>query len=193
MNNVRGYSDRELLKRVESLDSFCDFPEDYWLLGIQSNEDKFNVFDDKFYLFKGKKFILVAPGTTNAGKTAIMGYERYSKLGVAVIKTNEWYYDLWSPGLHRGRMKALRQVGPIKHYRDNNKNTQIEECGPLYNHIIGCNFHTNTYNIWVRIIRSLIGGWSACCQVCNDQGKYIKIIKLTKRQKLISYCLLKEF
>lgn len=192
MANVRNYTDDQLLNKAKSLPSFMGFPEGYWLLGVQSDEDKFNRFDDKFYLFKGETFVLVTSGTTNAGKAAMFGYEKYNKLGVAVIKTNEWYYDLWRAGLHRGRMKALRQINPIKYYRDDNKNTKIEAFGRVYSKIIYCNFHTNSYNRWNKIIRWVIGGWSACCQVCNDPTDYYLILDLVKKNK-VSYCLLKEF
>lgn len=192
-SNVRRYTDSELLDRISSLDSFRGIPEDYWLLGVQSNEDKFNTFDDKFYLFKGSDFVLATTGTTNAGKTAMMGYEKYNKKGVAVIKTDEWYEDLWKNGLHRGRMDALRQINPIKHYRDNNKNTLIEEIGKVYESIIYANFHTNSYSLTTKIIRSVIGGWSAGCQVCNNPIDYKRIIKLTKKQGSVTYCLIKEF
>ena len=191
-SNVKSYTDKQLLDMARSLPSFKGFPNNYWLLGVQSEEDKFNSFDDKFYLFKGEKFVLVTSGTTNAGKAAMFGYERYNKKGVAVIKTNEWYYDLWESGLHRGKMKALRQISPIKYYRDSNKNTKIEEMGKLYEGIIYCNFHTNSYNRFTKIIRWVIGGWSACCQVCNNPLKYYNILMLTKKQK-VSYCLIKEF
>ena len=164
MNNVRKYTDNELLERVFNLPSFRGLPEDYWILGVQSEEDKFNTFDDKFYLFKGGDFVLATTGTTNAGKTAMMGYEKYNKKGVAVIKTNEWYPNLWS-----------------------------EEAGKVYDSIIYCNFHTNSYSLTTKLIRSLIGGWSACCQVCNNPTDYKTIIKLTKNQQYVSYCLIKEF
>ncbi len=190
--NVRSYTDKELLDRVKSLPSYRGIPGGYWLLGVQSNEDKFNSFDDKFYLFKGEKFILTASGTTNAGKSAMMGFEKYNKLGVAVIKTDNWTYDLWQAGLHKGKMEALRQINPIKHYRDNNKNTLIEEIGEVYDKIIYCNFHTNSYDRWTKIVRWVVGGWSACCQVCNDPQKYYRILELVGKQK-VSYCLLKEF
>jgi len=51
MANVRSYTDEELLKKVKSLPSFKSIPKGYWILGVQSDEDKFNAFDDKFYLF----------------------------------------------------------------------------------------------------------------------------------------------
>lgn len=192
MNNVKSYTDKQLLDKVKSLSSYKGIPDGYWLLGVQSDEDKFDTFDDKFYLFKGEEFILTASGTTNAGKSAIMGFEKYNKLGVAVIKTNEWCYDLWQAGLHKGKMKALRQINPIKHYRDNNKNTKIEEIGQVYYDIIYCNFHTNSYDRLTKLVRWVIGGWSACCQVCNDPIKYYKILDLVGKQK-VSYCILREF
>ena len=190
--NVRNYTDKELLDRAKSLESFTSIPQGYWLLGVQSDEDKFNTFDDKFYLYKGEEFILTTSGTTNAGKSAMLGYEKYNKLGVAVIKTDEWTIDLWKAGFHKGKMKALRQINPIKHYRDNNKNTKIEEIGKVYESIIYCNFHTNSYNRWTKLVRSVIGGWSACCQVVNNPIDYYLILKKIGNQK-VSYCLLKEF
>jgi|SRR3989304_8051060 len=190
---VKNYTNQELLNKVSSLSSFEGLPFDYWLLGVQSNEDKFDTFDDKFYLFKGNHFVLSTTGTTNAGKTAMFGYEKFNKEGVAVIKTNEWFYELWKFGLHHGRMKALRQLNDIKFYRDNNKNVKIEEIGKIHEGVIFCNFHTNDYNPLAKLIKWVVGGWSACCQVCNNPTDYYKIIELTKNQKSVSYCLLKEF
>ena len=190
---VKSYTDKELLDRVKSLPSFQGFPNDYWILGVQSEEDTFNEFDDKFYLFLGDKFILVTTGTTNAGTTGLMNYTKYNSKGCVVIKTDEWYYDLWSYGLHRGKMEALRQINPVKHYRDGNKNTRVEETGPLYNSIIYANFHTASYSQRTGLIGWLIGGWSVACQVVNNASHYYDIIRRTKRQKSVSYCLIKEF
>ncbi len=192
-SNVRGYGDQELLDKVSSLPSFNGFPEDYWLLGVQSQEDAFNTYDDKFYLFKGKKFIMVTTGTTNAGKNGLKDYGKYNKYGFAVIKTNEWYYDLWKYGKHRGRMDALRQVKKIKHYRDGDKDNKVEEQGKLYNSIIGINFHTNTYNKFGNGVKKLIGGWSLGCQVCNKYDHYRRILDYVMEQDSVSYCLIKEF
>ena len=67
MSNVRFYTDKQILDRVKSLPSFQFIPSDYWLCGIRSTEDKSDNYDDKFYLFKGEKFIMVTSGTTNPG------------------------------------------------------------------------------------------------------------------------------
>jgi len=192
-NKVRGYSDRELLAKVKKLDSFYGFPQEYWLLGIQSNEDTYNKFDDKFYLFYGEKFVMVAPGTTNAGATGLMNYTKYSKLGVLVVKTDEWYYGLWKHGLHRDKKAALKQVRTIKYFRDKNKNIKAEQIGKLYKGIRGINFHTVSYVKKNSFIKRLIGGWSVGCQVINNVEKYYTILSLVKNQSSVTYCLLKEF
>jgi hypothetical protein len=189
---VRKYTDAQLLNKVKSLASFKSLPAGYWILGVQSDEDNVNRFDDKFYLFNNDKFVLVTSGTTNAGLNAILRYSDYNKDGVAVLKTNEWYYDVWKYGLHRGKMRALKQVRPFLISRDGDKDNHIEE-GNSLPAIVGINFHANTYNLQNEVVKEIIGGWSQGCQVINDTPKYVQIIDLVQPQKVVSYCLLKEF
>lgn len=186
------YQSEKLIDKVKTLKSFAGIPDNYWLLGIQSKEDKFNEFDDIIYLFKGLKMICYTTATTNAGLTGLKNYNTYNSEGCAVIKTDEWYYDLWTPGYHKGKMRALKQQNPIKYYRDWNKNTKVEEIGKLREGIIGINFHTATYQPG-NIITKLIGGWSTGCQVCNNTSDYYKILDYIGDQKNITYCLIKEF
>lgn len=189
---MKNYTDEQLLNRVKGLKSFIRIPNDYWILGVQSKEDKFNEFDDKFYLFKGEKFIMVTTGTTNAGLTGLKHYDTYNPNGCAVIKTDEWYYALWRPGLHKGKMRALKQYGSIKYYRDWNKNDKAEEIGNINEGVIGINFHTASYQPY-NVITRLIGGWSTGCQVANNTADYYKILDYIGNQDVVSYCLIKEF
>lgn len=189
---MKKYTDEQLLNRVKSLQGFKGIPDGYWILGVQSSEDKFNEFDDKFYLFKGEKFIMVTTGTTNAGLTGLKNYDTYNSEGCAVIKTDEWYYKLWTPGLHKGKMRALKQANNIKYYRDWNKNEKVEEIGKIREGIIGINFHTASYQPY-NVITRLIGGWSTGCQVVNNTADYYKILDYIGNQKEVSYCLIKEF
>lgn len=193
MSKVKSYTDKQLLARVKSLKSYRSIPDGYWILGVQSTADAYDEFDDKFYVFKGEQFIMVTSGTTNAGRDGLQNFSRYNKNGVAVIKTNEWYLNLWSFGLHKGKMEALRQVNNIKYYRDGNKNLKIEEVGPMYDGVIYANFHTVSYEKRSNFVLKFIGGWSVACQVVNDVSKYYQIIELTKKQKFVTYCLIKEF
>lgn len=192
-NKVKSYTDSQLLTRCESVSGFKAFPKDYWILGVRSNEDSANLFDDKFYIFKGREFIMVTSGTTNPGKKALFGFQKYNPKGAAVIKSNQWYYDVWKVGLHRGAMKALRQVKNMLFYRDGDKDLRSEEVGPVYRGMIGLNFHTISYNRFTNLILKYIGGWSAGCQVANNVDDYYKIMKLVKKQKIVTYCLIKEF
>lgn len=189
---MKNYTDEQLLNRVKGLKSFIRIPNDYWILGVQSKDDKFNEFDDKFYLFKGEKFIMVTTGTTNAGLTGLKHYDTYNPNGCAVIKTDEWYYTLWRPGLHKGKMRALKQYSAIKYYRDWNKNDKAEEIGNINEGVIGINFHTASYQPY-NVITRLIGGWSTGCQVANNTADYYKILDYIGNQDVVSYCLIKEF
>ena len=191
--NVKGYTDKQLLNKVKSLPSFNTIPKNYWILGVQSQEDEFNKFDDKFYIFKGSKFVTVTSGTTNPGDFGLMNYQRYGQKGTFVIKSNFWFYNLWKFGYHRGRMPALKQNKPITGYRDNNKNKKSEEIGKEVKGYFGINFHTISYALKPGFWRKLIGGWSTGCQVVNDVSDYLKILNLVKNQKTVTYCIIKEF
>jgi hypothetical protein len=191
---VRGYTNKELLDKVKSLSSFKFIPEGFWVLGVRSNEDTYDVFDDKFYVFKGEKFITVMTGTTNTGGYGLSDYDKWSSKGAAQIKADEWYYDVWSRGKHRGKVEALRQVGPFKVIRDGNKNKKSgDNTLWKWEEWKGLNFHPNTYNLTQKIKRWIIGKWSVGCQVANDIPKYKKFIDSTRPQKLFTYCLLDEF
>ena len=201
--NVKGYNDKDILNRIASLPSFKGYPKGFYIVGIQSEEDAFNRYDDKFYLYRNdgpeytkdanlQKFILVTSGTTNAGANGLLKYDSYNNEGYAVLKTNEVYYYVWRYGLHRGKMRALKQVRAFLISRDGDKDTKVEE-GKSVPAIVGINFHFNSYNLSTPEVKEIIGGWSLGCQVCNIATDYNKIIDLVKPQKDVSYILLKEF
>ena len=190
---VRTFKDKELLDRVKALESFKSIPEGYWLLGVRSKEDTPNTFDDKIYLFKGEEFIEVTTATTNPGTPTLKQFEKVNNDGAAVVKSDEWYYNLWKYGKHNGKVDGLLQLGSkIKVYRDTDKDVKSEEQGKLQAGYYGINFHPNTYNL-DGTSGSDIGWWSAGCQVINNISTYRIMISLLKNEKLVSYCLINEF
>jgi len=190
---VRPYTDKELLEKVKSLSSFKSIPSGYWLLGVRSLDDLPNRFDDKIYLFKNEDFVLVTSATTNAGTPTLRQFEKINKDGAAVLKANEWYYNVWKYGKHNGKVEALLQLGnKVKVYRDTDKDDKSEEQGKLQEGYFGINFHPNTYDL-SRPTSNLVGWWSAGCQVVNNVAKYKTIIRLVKPQKYVTYCLINEF
>ena len=77
---VKKYTDKQLLERVKSLESFKGYPEGRWIIGVRSEEDLPNKFDDKFYTYEGTKFIDVVTGTTNPGITILKGgFKKFNK------------------------------------------------------------------------------------------------------------------
>lgn len=193
--NVKNYTTNQLLNRVKGLTSFKGYPKGFWLLGVRSNEDAPNHFDDKFYLFRGEEFIMVTTGTTNPGLTVLKGgFKDYNSLGAAVVKADEWYYDVWRVGKHKGKTDALVQTGAkIKFYRDGDMDGLSEELGMLFEGFNGINFHPNTHDLTKTLTGEQINDWSAGCQVCNNIPQYNKIMEHVKAQKGVSYCLVKEF
>lgn len=194
---VKNYTDKQLLDRVKVTNGFKAVPKDYWLLAVRSEEDAFNTFDDKVYLFKGEKCELVTSCTTNPGGPALLGgYKKYNKVGAAVIKSDEWYYGVYRYGLHNNRMPALRQQKPMLYYRDGNGDKKVDEVGQITEAVYYTNFHFNSYKVFDRIkntLSKLIGEWSYGCIVCNEEDKYEEIINKTKKQSSVSMCLIKEF
>jgi len=193
-----------LLDRVKGLEGFKRIPEGHWIIGVRSTEDLYDTFDDKFYEYVGEQFIRVLTGTTNpAGRQLKGGFKSFNKYGSAILKGDEWYYDVWQYGLHRRRMPALRQTGAkVIVFRDGNMNNKSEELGKPTSGWYGINYHTNTYDFSersLRIVKWFIGGWSAGCQVINDREQYMeqmdtfRYLHNTGEQTSVSYCLLNEF
>jgi len=190
---VRPYTDKQLLERVKSLKNYIGMPKGYWLLGVRSNDDLPNRFDDKIYLFKGEEFVLVTSATTNAGTPTLKQFEKVNKKGAAVLKADQWYYDVWKYGRHQGKVEALLQLGaPVQVYRDTDKDDKSEEQGKLDTGYFGINFHPNTYDL-SKPSGTNVGWWSAGCQVVNNVSNYKIMIKLLKTEKFVTYCLINEF
>jgi hypothetical protein len=190
---VRQYTDKQLLARVKELDSFKNIPAGYWLLGVRSLDDIPNTFDDKIYLFKGEEFVLVTSATTNPGTPTLKQFEKVNKDGAAVLKADQWYYNVWKYGKHNGKVEALLQLGnKVQVYRDTDRDSQSEEQGSLQSGYFGINFHPNTYDL-SKGSGTNIGWWSAGCQVVNNIPNYKMMIKLLKNEKFVTYCLVDEF
>lgn len=192
-NAVKSYTDSQIINRVMFANGFKVIPSGYWFCFIRSAEDLPDVFDDKCYLFKGRKFIEVAGCTTNPGSKGLKDYRRYNKNGTFVAKSNQWNYNLWRYGLHRGKMPALKQVTKIFGFRDNNRNKQSEEIGREVYGLYGINFHSVDYTLRPNFWRRLIGGWSVGCFVINSVNKYLIMLNKVKTQGSISMVLLKEW
>lgn len=193
MINVRNYKSNQLLERMSKLNTFIEFPMGYFDIWVRSIEDEYNVFDDKVYTFLGygnnklPKFIMVTIGTTNAGEEGLKHFDKYNKLGCAILKSNYIVYDYASRRKHKGEYMAWCQDKSWPYFRDKNKNNEAEEQGKEYYDIIGANCHAaGTNSIY-------IDDWSVACLVRSIRLDFDKWMDLTKNQKKMTICILEEF
>lgn len=200
MTNVRSYTAKELLDRMRSLPSFKYMPQHEHVIAVRSNEDAPDRFDDKLYLFRGETFIDVMPCTTNSGNYGLRNFFKWNSKGTAVIKFDEVYYNAFmkSDGKyvrhHNSKMQCLRQIAPIKYYRDNDYDDTIDESGQVYEANNATNVHANSYVHKKGILSWTIGRWSVGCTVVNDLTKYYdSLLANIDYNQPVTYTGLKEF
>lgn len=197
---VRKYTTEQLLERMRQLPSFTHLPMTPHIIAVRSTEDHADVYDDKLYFFMGSTFISVMTCTTNSGTYGQRNFHRWNRKGVAVVKSDEIYYyafeksDGKSVRHHNGKMECLRQVEPLKYYRDNNNNDRIDEIGPVYLGNYSTNIHANSYKHRTGLWSWLIGRWSVGCVVVNDLWKYYNVLLSRIPLKVrVTLTVLKEF
>jgi hypothetical protein len=196
--NVKNYTDAEIFARAYQVTDMKSRRSKGLplLVGIQSIEDAFDAFDDKFHLFdENNKYVCSASGTTNAGSTGLKDYMKYKLSGTGIWKTNEFYPKCFRHGLHKSRMEALRLDTEIFYYRDSDKDNKAEEGGKLLKGNTAANFHTVSYEKLDgnEKISTRIGAWSLMCQVVNVVKDYRKIVRFVKPYVHCDYILLKEW
>jgi hypothetical protein len=199
-SNVRSYQTKELLDKMKSLPSFKGMPQGHHVIVVRSNENQPDAFDDKLYLFKAETFIDVMPCTSNSGTYGLKNFIKFNNKGTAVIKFDEIYYDAFMKSdnkaikHHNGKMQCLRQIAPLKYYRDNDGDDKAEEIGNVVEGIYGTNVHANSYTTKKGIISWLVGQWSVGCTVINDLTKYYDVLLANVQLgEKVTYTGLKEF
>lgn len=193
--NVRSYTNVEIIARVEILPTFKGWKKGKYSIWIRSNEDEYNVFDDKVYNFEvfkeGDKpvFHSVNTGTTNAGAQGLKKFDEYNKLGCAVLIADHIVYDGWHYGFHKNDPKrpAYRQFRGWPYTRDNDKDDKAENYGAIYTDPIGANQHDAGNGE-----KTFIGGYSVACLVRNVKSQYDAWMKWMNKE-ILHTAILTEF
>lgn len=145
-----------------------DYNLNIW--GFRSNDKNTSTYNDVFVVFyqklKGGWTMIQFEGTTDPSDIILK--QPMNELGTAIVVPGQ-YTSLWSFGFHKNRRdhKALVQFKPVTVYRDNNKDTTIDEELLRYTGMFGINMHHGSLNS-----TDLIGLWSAGCQVHKDIKRY---------------------
>ena len=164
------YTREQIEKAVKSKDYvwFTDPSNkgfDVNIVGVRNNApaiaDKVtNVFDDTMtlsYKENGEWKFHQWTITTDPGTKAMKEYHNVN--GVARVVPGQ-YRGMWAVGLHQGKYQAMRQVKPVKVYRDKNKDMMFDETS-IQEGIFGINGHHASYTGTSTYVEN----WSEGCQV----------------------------
>lgn len=163
------------------------------IVGIRTHDfdpGKFNDWLTVFYIYDGIWNYFAFPATTDPGT-----YYRLNPIsvkGTAVLKPGQ-YRSAYKIGRHRN-YKALEQIEPVTVYRDANRDKRLDTTGMLEDtglHAI--NIHrSNAYKP-----STVVGRWSAGCQVVQDPDHFQFLLILCERGRekygnSFTYTLLEE-
>jgi hypothetical protein len=128
------------------------------IVGVRSDDMTPDVFNDSLYVFwkfRGLWNHLTLAFTSDPGL-----YYLHNPMNVngTIIMVPGQYRGVYQKGLHKGD-PALRQVKPMKYFRDNNKDNHYNMSGKIYESIAYTNLHRAGEN------STVVGKWSAGCQV----------------------------
>jgi len=181
---MRLYTYNELLTQFNHLG--YQFP-DFHIVGVRSNANKPNEFDDLIGLVSNAK-VAWYTGTTNPGTHWLKNL--MNPKGTALLKPGQ-YINSWKLGLHRNQYRALVQCKPITVFRDKDKDAIAEETAITDTGLFGINIHRANSNA----VSKFIDKWSAGCQVLNNPADFNKLIDacIASRLSQFTYTLLKEF
>lgn len=196
MPPLRGYTDAELIQRVEThargFDGWRVGVYDIWVRR-QIGRDVPDKFDDKVYTFVVRRrgdvpeFIMVNTGTSHAGSYGLKRFSDYNSAGCAVLDADRIVYNSHVWGFHKG-YRAYRQDRGFPYYRDRDRDLRPEETGPVHNDVIGANCH--------RAARSgestRIYNWSVACLVRNKANQFAAWLAYMNKRPL-SVAILTEF
>lgn len=115
--------------------------------------------------------------TTDPGTKSVKEYSNSS--GVAILVPGQ-YIDSHAIGLHQGKYEALRQIAPVKVFRDKNKD-MVFDMNPasIETGVFGINIHRSNPTTESMTVEN----WSAGCSVfkrVKDFNEFMKICNSVK-------------
>ena len=161
------------------------------IIGVRSKNNIANSFDDWLYLIykddslneQIHEFLI----TTDPGTYWL---ENPSNIEGTAILVPGQYKDSHTIGLHQGKYEALKQQKPVKVWRDNNKDINLDQGGNTYEGVFGINIHRSN----PKTESSVVEKWSAGCQVFKKVADFHFFMNICKKSshKSFTYTLLEE-
>mgnify|MGYP004451064689 FL=1 len=164
------YSLPLVLQRIEEIggDVFTSGAYNLNLFGIRSPSRDAGAFDDLMgcayrETSDGPWRVAYWPATTDPGVYWLENPQRVE--GCAAMVADRQYKGLWKVGKHRGKYRALVQVGTCAVYRDDNRDRVLDyDPVTITEGVFGINGHK------AGSASTVVGKWSAGCQVVAQSG-----------------------
>jgi len=183
----------EQVKKAYSSKGYVFFGEkqfDLNIFGVRSpnRNQAIDSFDDKLgcaYIdLNGKPAVKIWKATTDPGLTHMQRptFQAAIERGTAILCEGQYRaaYRVGYHGSGNWRHRALIQVGPVRIYRDKNRDTILDVDGvPITKGNFGINIHAAS--LWRA--EGKIGLYSAGCQVIQEPKDYFDLMDLCKRQE----------
>jgi len=155
-----------------------DKPYQLNIVGVRSDANTPNKFDDKMYVFwntengwEGKYFTI----TTDPGTYWLNNPMQPS--GTAILKQGQ-YINSHKIGLHQGKYKALTQQKPVTVIRDYDRNAILDfNNGKEDKGLFGINIHRANATGTTKTIDK----YSAGCQVFENAEDFAKFLELAEK------------
>lgn len=186
---------KELIEASVKSKGYVWFENELNIVGIRTKDTTTNVFNDFItFTYKDKvsgqwKFIGFN-ATTDPGLYWLENPGRVS--GTGIMKEGQ-YLRIWKWDMgHNGYKQFLQLGGPVKCYRDNNRDNYLNmDLSKVEEGYFGCNLH----RAHASILQKLIGKYSAMCQVIQKVESWKKVEEIAEKicvQDFYSYTLLLE-
>ena len=169
----------EKLRQVFETKGYAFFERgDYNLniLGIRNQSGKADTFDDKLcvvYKVDDEWVVDEYPATTEPG-TSIL--QRPIVKGGTAILVPDQYRGVYKIDTHGGKRRytaLCQRLGPVKIWRDNNRDRSPDYNGPIQEGSFGINIHRQ----WGSDDREYTGGVSAGCQVFQSSKDFYEFME----------------
>ena len=152
------------------------------IIGERTMNEETNEFDDTLHVVYrekegGELISRTFQITTDPGKYWLK--HPMNKDGCAIVVPNQ-YRGLWAIGKHQGKYEALRQVGMIKVYRDDDRDNELDfDPTTIKEGRYGINCHrSNPYTESYYVDK-----WSAGCQVFKKIKEYNEFMELCRKSR----------
>lgn len=137
-----------------------------------------NVFDDVITVSYKKDGVWIYKEWANTTDPGTKGVKEYhNAAGVARLVPGQ-YRSSHTLGLHQGKYEALKQLNPVKVYRDANKDMNYDE-SKIQEGIFGINIHK------AGVDSTYVENWSEGCQVFKKSADFDEFMKIAKESAKI--------